>query len=114
MAQEISVETLLANGYRAHECKCYSSADTLYQKGIRDNNGVLLYSINAFRYDFRKYQVSINPIRFTIEIAFYEEDTTQWYTLHMNDVEHLTVAEIEEKAAGFFKRNGFIPDPYND
>jgi hypothetical protein len=101
--REFSVDTTL-----------YRDCDRFFQKRIRDNNsGKTKYFINAYVYDFKKYNVLHGQIRTTVEVDFYT-DKDQNIQISLSAEDFKSVIDLEDYIEKIFVRNGFVPDIHNN
>ena len=107
---QIDHDTLLAAGYQYF--KPYGNKagyEDDYQKAVRDGNGVLLFHLDAFRYDLRR-STGGEGWQFNTQYHIPEG----FFDLNLVITPAMTLEWIEAWLEQAYWRLGCIPDPHND
>jgi len=113
-----TITKLLNNNYREFEFDDsssldYKNCDKFFQKRVRTLEGITQYFINAYIYDFSKYNTLLGEVRTSFEMDFYDDhNRTIRITLSLEDFD--SIQDFEEYVKDLFIRNNFVNDIHND
>jgi hypothetical protein len=111
-----TVKELIDNSFREFNVvsSLYRDCDRFFQKRIRDtDSGKTKYFINAYVYDFKKYDIRNGQIRTTVEVDFYT-DKDQNIRISIGAEDFNSIIDLENYIETLFIRNGFVNDIHNN
>ena len=114
------IDDLLNNNYRefkfeAAASSLYKNCDKFFQKRVRtlEEWGKTQYFINAYIYDFSKFNFLTGEVRISFEMDFYDNCKRSVHiTLSLEDFD--SIKDFEEYVTNFFIRNNFVDDIHNE
>lgn len=112
------ITKLLNNNYREYKfydssSLDYKNCDKFFQKRVRTLDGKTQYFINAYIYDFSKYNTLLGEVRISFEMDFYDDHNRNIrITLSLHDFD--SIQDFEEYVKDLFIRNNFVNDIHNE
>ena len=110
------ITEFLNNNYREFKFKesassLYKNCDKFFQKRVRTLEGKTRYYINAYIYDFSKF--NLGEVRTSFEMVFYDNCKRSVHiTLSLEDFD--SIKDFEEYVTNLFIRNNFVDDIHNE
>lgn len=85
-----------------------------YQKKIyRITDGILLYFINVYEYDWRHFNHRNKDFAYEAKLHLYVDDKADCLHVHFN-CDEFEVRELEEYVSDLYLQIGCVPDKLND
>ena len=112
------IDELLNNNYREFKFEesassLYKNCDKFFQKRVRTLEGRTQYYINAYIYDFSKFNFLTGEVRTSFEMVFYDNcNRSVHITLSLEDFD--SIKDFEEYVKNLFIRNNFVDDIHNE
>jgi hypothetical protein len=113
-----TIDTLLDNNYQEYcfeprYSSQYKSCDRFFQKRVRTLEGKTQYVINAYIYNFSKYNFFYGQVQTSFEMDFYDNHNRNIrISLSLHDFD--SIQDFEEYVKDLFIRNNFVNDIHND
>jgi hypothetical protein len=108
----MNAQELMKAGYS--RCQDYDNEDWhVYQKKIYDSNNTLLYFINVYQYDWRKFRKD-KDYSYVAKLWLYVDDKADCLNIEFG-CDDYTVEELEHYVlTGLYRRLYCVPDKHND
>jgi len=112
------ITKLLDNNYREFKfdessSSLYKNCDKFFQKRVRTLEGITQYFINAYIYDFSKYNNLLGEVRTSFEMDFCDDHNRNIHiSLSLEDFD--SIQDFEEYVKDLFIKNNFVNDIHNE
>jgi hypothetical protein len=105
---------LTNNNYREYvHDNTLHNCDKFFQKRVKTLEGKTQYFINAYIYDFTKYNLEFGKVTTSFEMDFYDDHNRSIRTtLSLHDFD--SIQDFEEYVKNLFIRNNFVNDIHNE